>query len=81
MAGRELKVLTRAEGVRTENPLFKMYGDKYYTRALGVRTPELRKEADNLLGQEYAGSSVDKASGESAPTQTGSPATHTEGNF
>jgi hypothetical protein len=48
---RDLLVLTRKEGVRTENPLFKIGGpnrDKYYPRS-NIRTPELRSEADALL--------------------------------
>ena len=43
---RELKIITRKEGVRTENPLLRLK-DKYY--ASGVATPELRAEADQLL--------------------------------
>jgi hypothetical protein len=46
---RDLDVLTRASGVRKENPLLKLPpGDKYYLPSK-LRTPALRKEADELL--------------------------------
>jgi hypothetical protein len=86
MAGKkdpELKVLTRKEGVRPENPLFKAMGNDKYYRESELRTPELRAEADKLLPMsEYAGSSVDKSAGDAASRQTGTPATHDgEGNY
>jgi hypothetical protein len=53
---RELSILTRKEGVRAENPLMKIGGpnnDKYFP-ASSIRTPELRKEADDLLSPHAA---------------------------
>jgi hypothetical protein len=43
---RDLKVLTRNQGVRTENPLMTV-GD-YYPPS-HIRTPALRQEADQVL--------------------------------
>jgi hypothetical protein len=43
---RDLLVLTRKEGVRKENPLL-TYPKDYYPPS-NVRTPEIRKEADDL---------------------------------
>ena len=43
---RDLKVLTRKDGVRAENPLMRA-DDKYYLMP-EQRTPALRKEADEL---------------------------------
>ncbi len=44
----DLMVLTRDQGVRKENPLMTV-GRGYYPRALKVRTPAIRKEADQVL--------------------------------
>jgi hypothetical protein len=53
---RELLVLTRKEGVRPENPLFKIggRGNNKYFPASNIRTPALRKEADDLLSPHAA---------------------------
>lgn len=82
MAGkkdRELEVITRKEGVRKENPLFRV-GDKYYPPS-DIRTPELREEADALSG--YVGSAPDKSTAtKDERKQTGSNSTHDgKGNF
>lgn len=45
---RELHVLTRKEGVRKENPLLTDQNNKYYLQSK-LRTPALRKEADDIL--------------------------------
>lgn len=45
---RQLAVLTRDQGVRTENPLLTDKTNSYYPPS-PQRTPALRKEADNLL--------------------------------
>lgn len=45
---RTLMVLTRDEGVREENPLLTTRDNKYYLPS-NLRTPALRKEADELM--------------------------------
>lgn len=47
---RPLQILTRKEGIREENPLFKL-NDKYYPNS-SIRTPALRDEADALQEEE-----------------------------